>query len=418
MNKKIVLLIIASVLLIGTDILRVKNNNSLPFYEQYKDDSLLNNLNLSSMLSVRLILFFLGIINVWLVYTFFEKLSKDAFLITLLWVLSPMFFYFHNSYTIYAFSFPFFMLGLILVFSSRPFLSLFLFIISCILTQNMFLIVLLALFVLLEKQKKKIFFSYLGIIAVAYLFAAINNPGTLDAHKVITESFSDLGADFGIGIFPFLLGIIGIIISWKDKKTNFIFYFIASCLGVLSLFDKAVLLFFNMILVYYSASGITYLAERKWDSEILKTYVIIIFMCGIIFSAGSYVKKVSEYGPNQEELISFGALRDEGKVFSHYKYGHLIKKMSGLEAYTDFTYFKQSKNKEKIVFSEEIFSSRDYKKIEEFFLKNEIKYVWINKEMKSGLVWKTEDEGMLFVLKNNFKKIYEYKSVEIWELPK
>lgn len=418
MNKKIILLIIASILLIGTDMLRIKNNNALPFYEQYKEDNLLNYLNLSSMLSIRLILFFLGIINVWLVYTFFEKLSKDAFLITLLWILSPMFLYFHNSYTIYAFSFPFFMLGLILVFSSRPFFSLFLFIISCILTQNMFLIVLLALFVLLEKQKKKVIFSYIGIVAIAYLFATINNPGTLDPHKMITESFSDFGADFGLGIFSFLLGIIGMIISWKDKKTNFIFYFIALCLGILSLFDKGILLFFNMILVYYSAVGMKYLAERKWDSEILKTYVVIIFICGIVFSAGSYVKKISEYGPNQEELISFRTLEEDGKIFSHYKYGYMIRKVSGRDAYTDYTYFKQSENKEKIISSNEMFASRDYKKIEEFFLKNDITYVWINKEMKSGLVWKTEDEGMLFVLKNSFKKIYDYKSVEIWKLPK
>ena len=248
-------------------------------------------------------------------------------------------------------------------------------------------------------------------------FSSINNAVSFDAYGVVTEFFSDFGANLGIGIFSFILSIIGFIISWENKKSNFIFYMLIFCLIILILFDKDMVFFLNILLVYYSASGFRYLMERKWDSEVLKTYLIIIFICGIIFSSGSFIKKISVAGPYQEELASFDSMTKKGAVFSHYKFGYVIKQLSGHEPLTDYSYYINSENKEKIILSEKIFMSRDYNEIKSFFDRYDIKYVWINKEMKSGLVWKKEDEGLLLVLESNFKKIYNYKDVEIWESP-
>jgi hypothetical protein len=36
--------------------------------------------------------------------------------------------------------------------------------------------------------------------------------------------------------------------------------------------------------------------------------------------------------------------------------------------------------------------------------------------MKDGLVWNSDDEGMLFVMKNSvsFRNVYNYRGIEIW----
>jgi len=47
-----------------------------------------------------------------------------------------------------------------------------------------------------------------------------------------------------------------------------------------------------------------------------------------------------------------------------------------------------------------------------------IRYIWITPEMRSGLVWNKDDEGLLFLLKNSetFKKVYSTYGYEIWEV--
>jgi asparagine N-glycosylation enzyme membrane subunit Stt3 len=48
---------------------------------------------------------------------------------------------------------------------------------------------------------------------------------------------------------------------------------------------------------------------------------------------------------------------------------------------------------------------------------NNIRYIWIDKEMKNE-IWSKEDEGLLLLFKNkeHFKKVYDEKGVQIWRI--
>ena len=65
---------------------------------------------------------------------------------------------------------------------------------------------------------------------------------------------------------------------------------------------------------------------------------------------------------------------------------------------------------------EKLFYTRDFNIAFNITDKYDIKYILITREMKQGLIWRQEDEGLLFLLSSldNYRKIYENDEVEIW----
>ena len=64
-----------------------------------------------------------------------------------------------------------------------------------------------------------------------------------------------------------------------------------------------------------------------------------------------------------------------------------------------------------------IFYSRSLEQTTSLLDKYNVKYIWIDKKMNSGLVWTKKDQGLLFLFRNKetFKNIYSYSEIEIWE---
>jgi hypothetical protein len=288
---------------------------------------------------------------------------------------------------------------------------------------KLFIIIILLLIVIFEKTKSKSLFAPLmGLVGACYIFISISKPGfptTLSAHYLITTYVADLGATYGFGVFGLIPATVGLILSWKKKKENAILYYAIFGLAICSLYDVKLLLFIDLILAYYAGLAIYHLWKSKWVSDVLKNYVVLLIFCGLIFSAGSFINKLAETGPNYAEVLSLKWLKknyESGKVLSHFEYGFLIEGISGAEAYINKKYYLLSADKTKVVESNEIFGSRDFNIIALFLSKNNIRYIWINSKMKQGQIWDSKDDGILLILQNsnNFIKIYDYLGIEIW----
>jgi hypothetical protein len=243
----------------------------------------------------------------------------------------------------------------------------------------------------------------------------------LTFHSLAINYFSDFGASIGIGVFSYILGIIGLVLSWKNKKEYAIVYCGLLVLCIYSIFSSMMLLFFDMVFSFFGGLAFVKLLNGNWQSSTLKNYVILLSLCGLIFSSGSFINRFSQSGPDTREIVSLEWLKNkitnQEKVFSYYEYGFLIHAYSGAEVYTDKRYYQSSKDKIRIIASQDIFNSRDLKYILTFLNKNNLEYIWINKRMKNGEVWSKNDDGLLLVLANsiNFKRIYNYKDIEIWQ---
>ncbi len=449
-NKDFIFVVVLSALILsGFHTLRFGFSSELVGYEQYyylnsinslKEDfspsfiledtylidvvvSLTNNF----FFWMRFLPFVFGLINIYLICLILKEITKNKKQIifsSLIIFLSPVFVYVYGTYNRVFSTMTTLLLGTYLLLKDKYWISLVLFVVGFILNPPFFIAIILVLIVFYDRYKAKSpYLPVLGILITGFLFIQLKNYNLFNAglHSFLTNYVSDLGALFGLGIFELFVSILGIILSWSEKEKFSTIYFALLALLICSLFDKSLLVFLQLVLAYFGGVAISYIWKTKWKSSTLKNYVLILIFCGLIFSAGSFINRFSQGGPVHSEAISLNWLRfnaGDGKVISHHKYGFLIQSMSGLETYTDERYYSLSKDKTKIKQSQNIFMSRNLEEITSFMKKNDLKYIWINEEMKQGLVWKRENEGMLLILHNSddFNKVYDYAGVKIWEL--
>jgi hypothetical protein len=409
---KIKFFFLALMVLTTFHFMRFNNNSSLPTYIQYQyvngdlDDFLL-----------RLIPLLFSFVNLFLIFRILEKMNKEDMQLTLVvMLLSPCFIYLYGTFNGMFLPLFFLLLGIYGMLISGYIMSAAAFIASAALNQRFIFIVLLLVMLVYSRKNSKVLFPVLGMALVTLLFIWTNNYAMLDLHALFTNYFTDFGAEYGLGVFSMILAMIGIIVSWMRKKEYAAVYFLLVAVVVMALVDIFMVIFLDIAISYFAGIGLSYLIRRIWYSEVLKSYVVIILICGVVFSSGAYMKRVSISGPYQGELQSLVWLKDlpGKKVISHYDYGYMISSIAGKEPYADKGYYLSSKSKDKIVLSDEIFYSRDYQKISNFLKNNQIDYIWITQDMLHGKVWERDDEGILLVLENDFDKIYDYDGVQIW----
>lgn len=406
----LLILILTSVILIIFHIFRFSSSSVLPIYDQYK----YQDINLA-------IPFIIGIVNSFLIYLILINLAEnllERFYSALLIIISPVFIYVHCTQNSIYLGLMFILLGLLFLLRQKFLFSALFLLISFMFNQIFIFLILIILLIFLERttNKSKVLFL-LSIVLLVFVFSLVNNFNVLGVHSLITSYISDFGAIIGFGTFSIILFSIGLILSWKNKSKNVMIYFVLLGLCIMVLFNKDASIFLVLFIGFFGGKALYYLQTRKWASEVLKNYVILLLFCGLIFTSGSYIKRISVSGPYEEEINSLVWLsqQEPGKVLSNHEYGYLIRTISGFEPYTDKDYYLSSKNKERIIETNHIYQSRNLEKIIQFLKNNQISYIWITKEMKDD-IWKTDDQGILLILENSrhFSRVYNY-DVEIWK---
>lgn len=139
-------------------------------------------------------------------------------------------------------------------------------------------------------------------------------------------------------------------------------------------------------------------------------------VCGFIFSAVSYTNIVSNLGPNPDVVTSLYWLREnvaeDSVVLAHYSRGFWINYFSERTPTLD-----SFSSKSNLAIMDELFQTRDLRKAQIILREFDVNYIWIDSEMRDGLIWTKEKQGLLFLFidEDNFNKVYANNNVEIWE---
>lgn len=251
---------------------------------------------------------------------------------------------------------------------------------------------LIALPAMKKKELKKYFLG--GIIASLFLFI---KTSSLTIEKTIY--FADLGVISGIGLFAFVLIILGIFNTWKNhKQENIMFLLIL----IFSIFVREARIFAGIIGLYYAGEFLKWLYERKWSLELLKKTTFVLVICGILFSFLVQSSNILEANPTEEMLDSINWLEGKEKVLVPEEY------LVWFNYYLDDVYTNET-NIQNLYYANNI----DF--IKEEFNKTGIKYVYVDKKIKQTY-W-PNSEKLYFLLENskNFKRSYSSKVDEIWE---
>ncbi len=283
---------------------------------------------------------------------------------------------------------------------------------------NMLLIFATLLIYYTKMEARKLFF----ITASAIIFLTSFLYYLFLSERLLPEGFlsrliSDLGGN-GIGIFTLILAAAGLLFSWKRRQQYFIPFFLFLFVGAfLFIIDLGLISYLSFAIAIFAGEGFFGIYKLNWKVSLIKKLTIILIICGITFSFTSFLGRTYQMGPSQDTIISLSELSKmpEGLVFTHYSYGFWVEYYSSKPVLLDGILASESKSRFKD--SQEIFSSRNLENTRRLLKKYDVKYIYIDSEMKNGKVWTRKDEGLLFLFRNNqtFKKVYDKRGTEIWQ---
>jgi hypothetical protein len=379
-----------------------------------------------------LILSLLILILFYLILRQFKLKLDKIFFILLVFVLSPIFIF--TSGTINEVSVSLFLLFLGTYLFQRkntPVVwPLIVFLLSTLFNLiNIFIILFLLIFIsenYIEKKKdSNLIITFVFMLAVIYYAPLYLNNNIITFIEMTTQNnfvnfISDLGAQIGISIFALILGLIGILRTWEYKHKLKNIYLLMAILFFIGFYINYTNIYLNVFFSIFAGLTLTRIINMKWEAPMLKRVMILLLIYGLLFSSISYIKRVSELGPDrniQESLEWLGENSEKDEiVFSHYSKGLWIEYWSDLPVITD-SLFNYDNVYQRLSNSNELFYSRNLEKTKILLNNYNITYIYIDNSMKEGQVW-DKKEGLWYSFRNNetFNNIYKKNGIEIWEV--
>ncbi len=292
---------------------------------------------------------------------------------------------------------------------------------------NTILIILVMLAYVLTKRKMQNRFIALLFLLAIFSFAKrvsfYYNYTFSPNLNIVSNLSSDLGGIIGFGIFSIALAIYGVAAHWKNKS-SFLAFFFLSILLMLSLFfaGNVANMYLSFFVAVAAGIGFVRLCEMPWSVRTVKNLTLLIVICGLLFSSVSYLSRLSSMEPNPDIVDALVWLGDntfkDRFVLSHYDEGFRISTIARNPVIVDSLQTAEYDQKFLYKVQDSIFYSRKLKDVKPLFQVYNIQYIFVTPEMRSGLVWSKPDEGLLFLFtsKSTFKKVYDKKGVEIWEV--
>lgn len=371
-----------------------------------------------------------GLISLTLFHLILKKLRfrlKIRSLSLLILIISPAFITTFTSSSPHCFAILVFLLALYLFLQQK---RSFIFLSSLIFITNIFFsffnVLVTALFLffygIYEKKRSRLCFMLCFFILLSGFIYHYPNfvTETVYTKSVLADFLSDLGAGIGFGFFNIILAGLGFVIKWREKKRLPLFYALTIFFLLSFFFLRAHgNAYLNLVLALFASLGFMWLIEFRWEISLLKNLTVIVIVCGLTFSSLSYLSRVSVSMPHENIVQSLRWLHSyaspEDIVLSHYSYGFWIEYFTKNKAFMDD--FKTPNHEKILADYDTILYSRSLKKTSRLLSEYNIKYIWVSDEMKSGLVWSREEEGLLFLFRNSetFKKVYDKSGIEIWE---
>ena len=379
--------------------------------------------------------FLLGILSTILAYLILKKFEFDIITkttILAIFITSPIFIYLFSTSNSYALPIFLFLLGFYLFIQDKNIYIIPSYLILALITLSSPLFALTTILFLLSyslNNKNKLKQAYIAsliliIISLIYylpIYFSYGFPNLIDlSHSnIIIRFVSDLGAAAGFGVFFISLALVGLYSAWQIKKQVLSYSFLL-LLIIISFYYTPLNTFLNLIFALLAGHGFLTFLNMRWKLNIIKTLTIVVLICGLIFSSISYINRTAAEPPNKDTIksLEWFSKQPEGITLSHYKNGYWIETIANKPALLDQSLSYIQDPLLKFNDSSEIFYSRNLETTRNLLTKHNISYIWITKDMKQGEVWTKEEQGLLFLFRNNetFKNLYSSKHAEIWQV--
>ena len=236
---------------------------------------------------------------------------------------------------------------------------------------------------------------------------------------IINKLFSDFGSKFGLSIFTVIVGLLGVYKKWREKYKFIAVYALITLIAVVAAYFEFLIFYLAFIIAVFAAYGFKALLDHNWRSLVLRHLIILVIVCGAIFSSVSYMKSIPDFEPSKGIMEGIAYLREQGGneiVFSHHSRGRYISYARRTNFIDDNTLYARNVN-QRFRDSDKILHARNISTATSIINKNNIGYIWLDKKLIEQLWGKTETE-LIFLLRyspDNFQKVFDNGEVEIYK---
>lgn len=367
---------------------------------------LLSFINSSQHGLVKTIFLLLGVIATALVFSITKYFTDDdsAFFTTLLFVFNPIYLYYFTSVNETALSFVFIALSTYFLLKNS-YVSILFYSLSLLSDLRLALFCLPILSFILYKQEKHVYSqAFIYLISAFYLFSpyvSLRRLFTIEEDLLI-NFFVYFGDSVGNSLTLLSLAVLGVVFVWERSFEKNLYYLYLITLLVTSLYFSSIRLILLVFMSFFAYKAISYLYVYDWEFNDLKYATLTVMLAGLILSTIVFVDNEQ----NSDTLDKINAAKElsaysNGEVISSEENGFIISYFSNNPVLLDKNSYLYDDYENKLELQDEIFYERRSQIALNLLEDNYISYLFIDETMKQGLIWSSENEGLLFVLQFN-----------------
>src|SRR3989344_2394000 len=371
---------------------------------------------------------FLGLLSILISYFLLYKLDKKIVLPTcLVFILSPPFLYLFSSATKYSAAIFFFLLTLYLLILKKNKFAYFILILTGFFSVvfSLFLLILFKYYFFKNENKKSFLILILILILQIILqyYNIFSNFGfyfiNFSINNLASVLFSYFSMIFGMSLFTFFVFCVGVYFKWVEKYRFILVYLLVVGLFILSFYFHPLIFLLNLAFSLLAAYGFIYLLSIKWKFEDFRYLVLLILVCGILFSFVSFTDRFVNSEPSLPKLkvIDFLAKNVAVKevVFTDFDNGVFVD-YEGKKSFVGPNIHFYKDINQRIGDFHRVIDGKRIGEIQPLIENYNIKFVVIDSKMYDKY-WDSRDVNLIFLLKfgTHFSKVYDDGDTQIWK---
>jgi hypothetical protein len=323
----------------------------------------------------------------------------------LLFLINPLFLSIFAGLSPYALAVPAALLCLVFFYTGRflpvPFL------VALVASLSPLFAALLLVLLILRHLPRRFAVVSLLLAFPASLLAAQPQLGLVDAKALIAE----FGAPLGFSLIYVAFALIGGVVQWGQRRDRAPFLLFAALL-LLAPFVEAARIAVGLFAIPFAARFLSFLIRRRWRLRAAADVTLLLTGCLLLFLLISHAIVIASEEPTKRLVGTLAALPpDSGVVLGPPELSPIIGALT-----THSAYVEPGCGAAACGDVARLYASRRLGEAEPILRRLDIRYLLITKEMRQGLVWNRDEEGLLFLLKHSdrFSLLASDGEQEIW----
>lgn len=352
---------------------------------------------------VKTIFLILGVIATTLIFTItrFYTDNDSAFFTTILFVFNPIYIYYFTSVNDTALSFVLLLISAYFILKQNIIGPLF-FVASLFSDPRLAVFSLPIISYLLYKHEGD---SYSQLVlyfsTMLYLISPFVHIQRLftGEQDLLINFLVYFGDSTGNSLTLLSLAILGVIFLWERSFEKNIQYLYFTTLLVTSLYFSNLRLLLLVFMSFFGYKAVSYLYTLNWEFDDLKYATLTVIAAGLLLSTIVFVDNER----NNDVVDKINAAKElstynTGDVVSSAENGFLISYFSKKPVLLDSHSYLYDDYEDRLQLQNELFFERRSQNVISLLENNDVSYIFIDDDMKQGVVWSSENEGLLFVL--------------------